>query len=475
MENLLSQQDNKPVVFQSWQLTKVKYKFNKTEKNIFLKIIEIAQKHLNKENLGKKCTFEMTQKFGKEYPQITFPIRDLLKNSNNYKYVCDSLDSLGGKSFGMPASTDWDFQKCFLFSKVSASENKGIAMVELTPAFWEAFLNTETYKSIDPHLEYKFDSVYTMRMYELLVGNKKPITYKIANLIDMFCLEKYTASQFITYVIQIAQKEMKEMDECPFFFEYEVTKEGRKFDKLTFTLVYKNSAQTVAALGMTGDVKLSQNIESGAKFMFGLEEISKSLYDKLLKLQVLIGEKPLEMKLKDVFMKTSAMKEDGTLNSDPVAYLSACLDNLYNVSVSNKVKQQAQKQAAQDIEIIDTVETFASDEPELSPKEKCYNAILLVKQDSEYMQKIAAHHEVSVSMMVSVLDRIQSNADLSSTWANDDSVEKVKKHLLNAKTIIDVIKNSSQPQFQSPMTVSSRSQMKRKNIEVQNKEDYYEW
>lgn len=470
MENLLSQQDNKPVVIQSWKLTKVKYKFNKTEKNIFLKIIEISQKHLNKENLGKKCTFEMLQKFGKEYPQITFPIKDLLKNSNNYKYICESLDSLGSKSFGMPANKDWDFQKCFLFSKVSASENKGIALVELTPAFWEAFLNTETYKSIDPHLEYKFDSVYTMRMYELLVGNKKEITYKIANLIDMFCLEKYTASQFITYVIQIAQKEMKEMDECPFYFEYVVTKEGRKFDKLTFILVHKNATDSIL-----GDVVLSQNIESGVKFMFGIEELSKSLTHKLIKLQVMIGEKPLEKKLKDVFMKTSDMREEGTLNADPVAYLSVCLDNLYNVSVSNKEEQQARKQEAQDIEVIDTFDTFVSAVPELSAQDMCHNSIQQVRQDSEYMQKIAAYHQVTVQMIESVLDRILSNADLNASWSNDDSVEKVKKHLMNAKTIIDVIKNSGQPQFKSPMTVSSRLQMQRRNIDVPNKEDYNEW
>ncbi|MCQ2969511.1 MAG: replication initiation protein [Clostridium sp.] len=481
-DNDLQLQESKKV-YQSWQLTKIKYKFNKTEKNIFLKVVELAQKYLNKENLGKKCSFEIQQKFGEKYPQISFPIKDLLKsNSKNYEFICQSLESLGGKAFGLPKNSDWDFSKIFIFQKVSASETKGIAQVELTPSFWEAFQNVQTYKIIDTHLAYKFDSVYTMRIYELLVGNKVTITYKIENLKEMFCLEQYTPSLFISNVIKTAQNEMKELVECPFYFEYEIIKEGRRFDRLKFDVIYK---QPIMSLDSADNVSTNTfNAQSSSEFparasikiqvlvqsLFKITVISVELDSKLFYLESSIGESELTLKLVDISTK---MTTSSTEIANPEAYLIECLDNMIQVAQSRKSKQ---KQKAEDVPVIessDVTPEFVTSK--LSSREKCLEAILIIKSDVKYMQEIAVYHNVDVKMIEKVLDRIVKNDDLNNSWGNDDSVEKLKKHLMNAKSIIEVLNNDNAGVFCAPMSVAPGSNIKRRKIENANLEDYYEW
>lgn len=336
-EKVLQAEVVSPVVFQSWQLTKVKYNFNKTEKNIFLKIVEIAQKYLNKDTLGKRCEFEMKEFAGKEYPMITFPIKDLLKNSNNYTYICDSLTSLGEKSFGLPATDSWDFNQIFLFGRISANKVKGLAQVELTHSFWEAFLNMQVYKMIDPTLAYNFESVFTMRMYELLVGNKREVTYKLVHLMEMFCLEKtYTSSHFVQRVINVAQKEMKEMEQCPFYFEYKVLKAGKKLDALVFSVVDKSNPMLPIA---PKEKELSDAIEASVKNLF-TKSIRKDLEYKLIKCQKLVGEEKLASLLLDIYNKASELKANGALKGTFVAYLSGSLDNIYTQSEQKAAEQK---------------------------------------------------------------------------------------------------------------------------------------
>lgn len=336
--NVLQAEIASPVVFQSWQLTKVKYNFNKTEKNIFLKIVEIAQKYLNKDSLGKRCDFEMKEFAGKEYPMITFPIKDLLKNSNNYTYICNSLISLGEKSFGLPSTEAWDFNQIFLFGRVSANKVKGLCQVELTHSFWEAFLNMTVYKMIDPRLAYNFDSVFTMRMYELLVGNKREVTYKIVHLMEMFCLEKtYTASHFVQRVINVAQNEMKEMEECPFYFEYKVLKSGKKLDALVFSVVDKSNP---VLLDAPKEDELSESILSTVKNLF-TKTIRKDLEYKLKRCQTMVGEERLSALLLDIFNKASDLKTKGELKGTFVAYLSGSLDNICTQAEQGSVATKA--------------------------------------------------------------------------------------------------------------------------------------
>lgn len=353
-----------PSIYQSWQLTKMKYSFTRIEKNLFLKIIEVAQKHLKKEYLGKDCDFQLNAEFGKEQPSIEFPIRDLLKKSHNYERIRESLHSLFKKDFGIPKDESWDFDMVNLFSRVQSSEKRGLIRVTLTNEFWRAFYNLKVFKEIDPALAYNFDSLYTVRIYEMLVGNKAPMTYDIQNLVNMFCLEDTysTTSEFIRRVIKVAQKEMSEMEACPFTFEYNLIYKGRKIDKIVFTVVdkvpsekEKKRAQLKAdALG----AQLSAEILTAVKRLFRTE-IREDLALKLKRVQKLIGDKKLASTLGYIYENAKKLKEKKELKSTYAAYLSGALDKIYEQESMMAQETKTLKMVAQDVHPLE--ETKESD------------------------------------------------------------------------------------------------------------------
>jgi len=80
----------------------------------------------------------------------------------------------------------------------------------------------------------QFDSVYAMRFYELMSGQKTPICYSIDHLKEMFQINnKYErVNDLKKYVLDIAKREL---DKCsPYTFNYDMNKTGRKFTSVTF-------------------------------------------------------------------------------------------------------------------------------------------------------------------------------------------------------------------------------------------------
>ena len=84
-----------------------------------------------------------------------------------------------------------------------------------------------------------FESVYSMRFYELLSGQTNPISYTIEYLKDRFqIVDKYKQiNDFVKRVIEPAKKELDE--KSPYTFEYKINKTGRKFTSITFFPVYQ--------------------------------------------------------------------------------------------------------------------------------------------------------------------------------------------------------------------------------------------
>lgn len=255
-------------VYQSMQLTKLRYAFTTCEKNIFLKVVDVCQRFLSHSNLGVNCDLKVEDfKEAGKVPIITFPIKDILENNNtNYSWVKERLSDLHEKKFGLPGNKDWDFREATLFQRVMADKGSGKIGVILSVDFWEAFNNLECYKVIDVNVAKKFKSIYAERMYELLVGNKKDIIYDVKNLKLMFCLEdKYkNTGSFMTNAIKPAQKEMKELPECPFYFDYEIIYGARrKIEKLKFIVIDKAEQRDADAekqykMDFTSDTRLTE-------------------------------------------------------------------------------------------------------------------------------------------------------------------------------------------------------------------------
>lgn len=337
-------------IYQSWQLTKMQYKFTRIEKNIFLKIVEVCQKHIRKEYLGKDSKFEMIEEFEGETPAIQFPIKDILKESHNYARVKRSLTSLFDKKFGLPKDDTWDFSQVHLFSVIQSSENRGLIRVVLTNEFWKAFSNLKVFKVLDPALAYNFESIYTARIYEWIVGNKIAVTYDIVNLKRMLCLEDtYTNNNdFIKRVVIVAQNEMKEMEACPFYFDYDLVKVGKRIDKITFKIIDKKVPNKKPVNESVDDVVLSEEIVRSVKKLFRTD-MRADLELKLKNVMKLIGEKKLASELGFIYEKARELKEKRELKSTYAAYLSGALDKIYEQEKNCYQEKKSLKMFAQDV------------------------------------------------------------------------------------------------------------------------------
>lgn len=226
---------NKELV-QSYVVTTAKYDFSIDEKRILYRIIECLQSNL----LGNKLNYRyrIQQDLLGDY-EFTIPIRAFLKdeNSKNYEPIKKALKSLRNKDFEYEDDKMWTVYG--IIEKPVINKYDSEVKITVTPLLMDAFMNfAKGYRKYELKIAMEFKSIYSMRFYELLSGQTTPITYTIQALKEMFKIEnKYKRpNHFVEKVINIAQKELKE--HSPYWFEYKMNKQGRKYHSITFTPVY---------------------------------------------------------------------------------------------------------------------------------------------------------------------------------------------------------------------------------------------
>lgn len=335
-------------VKQSMQLTKVRYDFTPCEKNIFLKVVEVCQQFLYDRDTGRSEIHIEDRGLSGKVPVVTFYIKDLLKdNSNNYAWVKEGLDKLNGKKFGLP-DENWSFRQSVFFQTVMADKNSGKAGVILSVDFWNAFRKTDHYKIIECNVARSFKSIYAVRIYELLVGNIRDITYDIVNIRQMFCLEeKYPRfKDFKKWVLDVARTEMMLIDACPFYFDYEViTGAKNKAEKVKFIVVNKEEklAKTKDELEreeFNALVKLSDTVRSAMYECYPKIDLNRvDVLGKLKWAQGHLGVNETTDLIKTLKGKTKKMDTEGKIKVNESAYFLGCLDRY----VEDYIKEEREK------------------------------------------------------------------------------------------------------------------------------------
>lgn len=318
--------------YQAWNLTKMKYDFTLCEKKIFLKVIEACQSYINQDMLGKNISIEMVKEIDGATPQIEIPIKEIVDTkTRNYKWVVEGLHSLAQKGFGLPKDGGWDFREIFLFRKIEASEKNGKIRVTLNMDFWEAFYDLRVFKIIDTKLESRFKLVSTMRIYELLVGNTSNVTYEIENLKKLFCNEdRYkNNSHFIRWIIEPARNEMMETENCPFYFDYDVIKVGRKLAKLTFVVKNKIVEEKKRShIEEAKHIDLSDKVLTLMRKSFPDVIIRDDMQVRLCLAQKYLGEDGLMKLIRTVCQRCKKMRDEEKLSGSELAYLMGSLKNV---------------------------------------------------------------------------------------------------------------------------------------------------
>lgn len=225
-------------LIQSYILTTAKYDFNIYEKRLLYRLVEMAQSEIE----GVKFSDDGIRKVDHTLwnTRITMPIRDILNNEEdkNYTKAKKAINGLLDKKISYEDENEYYATTIIIEPRIK--KNKGIIEFSISNNIWNCCLDfSKGYRKYELKTAMQFESIYAMRFYELMSGQKKPISYSIEQLKDMFQIaDRYErVSQFQLKVIDAAKREL---DKCsPYTFTYEMNKTGRKFTSITLFPKYQ--------------------------------------------------------------------------------------------------------------------------------------------------------------------------------------------------------------------------------------------
>lgn len=267
---------------QSYIFTTAKYDFNAYEKRIMYRLVELAQDELKgimiRDNMHK---IEPTL-FGRE---ITMPVADILRTEKdqNYTIAKKAFRSLAQK--GVEYEDDKFWQYTAIISNPKIDKIKGSVVFTVLDDIWRCLLDfTKGYRKYELITAMQFKSVYSMRMYELMSGQKRPLEFTFEDLKQRFKLkDKYSkANDFKRWVLDIAKKELDESS--PYSFNYIEIKEGRKVVAFKFFPTFNSEKQDpelyerVKRSKLTARAQISKEVLDYLRYSFEFKaaEINKN-------------------------------------------------------------------------------------------------------------------------------------------------------------------------------------------------------
>lgn len=263
---------NNKEIIQSYLMTSAKYVFSIYEKRIMYKIIEMAQADMKGKKLNSSYSINKTL-FDDRI--IKMRTSDFLKNNedNNYTEVKKALTSLRNKTIEYETDSEWKL--IGIIEKPKVNKYKSFVEFEIQPEIWNAILNfRKGYSKYELEVAMSFNSVFSMRFYELFSNNMKPLTFSVKELKERFGIaEKYKnrPANFIIKVVDVAKKELDIKSEVS--FNYKAIKEGRKITKIQFTPIYIKANICPDKKEQDLQKRVSLHFDFDKKFLSYLKEI----------------------------------------------------------------------------------------------------------------------------------------------------------------------------------------------------------
>lgn len=219
---------------QSYVLTTAKYDFSPYEKRLLYLLVQMAREYYEEETSAlqfpKDCR-KLVRMRGKDLMEVTIPLASMLSHDGDKNYSCvkQALKSLASKGFEFEDtdSDTWQYINIIAYPKVTKREGKVSFMLD--KRIWECCLDfTKGYRKYELTIAMKFKCSYSMRFYEIVSNQKKPIRFSVEQIKEMFCItDKYKL--FADFRRKVLDSAKKELDSCsPYTFDYEFIKEGKK-------------------------------------------------------------------------------------------------------------------------------------------------------------------------------------------------------------------------------------------------------
>lgn len=221
------------MVIQSYLMTTAKFKFSIYEKRILGRLIQLMQPMLEGQKLRGKVI--VNKNLWDEY-NFEMPISLLATDTNQTRFK-DAIKALHLKYFEYKDEEgNWEIIHLIETPKIL---KKGIIRFRLSDKLVNVFLDfSKGYSKYNSEVSLNLKSIYSMRLYELISNQKKPITFKIETLREMFKLgDKYKLiGSFIQKIIDPSKKELDGF--ANWSFDYKPIKRGRKYEYIEFSPIH---------------------------------------------------------------------------------------------------------------------------------------------------------------------------------------------------------------------------------------------
>lgn len=232
MNNEFPSKENKNL-FEGYVFSFNRNKFNLVQMRILFRIVEFAQSEIE----GLVIAQNMCQiKHNLRNVTISLPTSSVMsEGSKHYEQVHKACKQMQEKVVEWYDDVAKVWHSSAIISNVEIAKNTGYMVFDVPSWVWDSILNfSRGFRKLELSVLMSLKTANAMKMYQLIAGQKQPITYNITWLKQYFGVaDKYTqVTDFIRKVLQPSKEELDKS--CPYTFEYRPVKVSRSYKQVTF-------------------------------------------------------------------------------------------------------------------------------------------------------------------------------------------------------------------------------------------------
>lgn len=334
--------DHKNII-QSYIFTTARYNYSLYEKRILYRLVEYAQDDIS--GIKIKDHIERVRHNLKDV-SISMPIASVLVTTEeadynkNYIEAKKACRALGRKYFEWEDLEKGEYWGDNIIYNINIKKGEGIMHFSVVNWIWDAILDfSKGFRKFDLAIAIRLKSTYSMRFFELMSGQSKPIEFSVNELRKMFCVEnKYNlTADFQKRIIYSSQKELDKIS--PYSFEYVPNFLRNKIISYTFYPVFIAANQDKKLVQMeqrskaTARLQLDQRVYDYLHISFGFktDEINKN------KKVLVEGQK----KIGNFIDFLASLRKNAQASNNPKGYIIASIKR--NLLSSEDIKNAKRK------------------------------------------------------------------------------------------------------------------------------------
>lgn len=211
---------NKDLI-QSYTMTASRFNFGIYSQRLLVRICEATQSYLAGRRLGSDDRRHLVEEKD-EVVKLRIPVKDVLPvgDRTNYTAAKEQIKALQSQTLEYEDSSVW-YSTVFLNS-VKFIKGESIIELVISSEVWYALMDfSRGFTRYELAVAFRLKSAYSLRFYQIISNNTRPISYDYDDLVNMLGLKgRYRKpSDFRKRVIEPVKKELDSCSPWTFTFE----------------------------------------------------------------------------------------------------------------------------------------------------------------------------------------------------------------------------------------------------------------